>query len=119
MAIIPMVCWVVLVVVVGWLLGAMVALESRLLRHERLVLKSALRKRKLWVGVGAVRSGLDAVRGARAERPITSRAVRCLAWRGRPHARACNRLFEEIHRLNRPETRHKNIGLTQQEEETR
>ena len=122
---IPLMVWFAVVVVLALVVGVVVE------RSERLPVarvRSRARARRLWVGVGVCAAGLDRVRSARSdagaggERPITS-GVRCSAWRGRPHAHACNRLFEEMHRLdrlNRPigsETRMKNIGLTRQQEE--
>jgi hypothetical protein len=141
MTIIPMVLWLVfcavLALVVGYLVAGDGAVDVVVTRRRPRSLK-----RRLWVGLGLDRAALDRVReagrsdsGAGTVRPITSGAVRCSAWRGRPHAQACNRLFEEIHRLDRrlglekkdgllyrqigSETRMKNIGLNQQEKEMR
>jgi hypothetical protein len=106
---------------------SVVVVRSRQLRLKGVSVTPPRRrhKRQLWAGLGLDKAALDRVRAAgrsdagnRAQRPITSGPVRCSAWRGRPHAQACNRLFEEIHRLDRLESRHKNIGLTRQQEET-
>ena len=114
-----------------WMVFLVVLAVLVVLRHApavRSVRRPRAARRRLWAGLGLDKAALDRVRaagrsdaGAGTVRPITSEPIRCHAWRHGRHSHACNRLFEEIHRLDRlgyrQETRMKNIGLERQQKE--